>query len=271
MVERRPSHPFEWAVVALVVAFLASVVVLPLCALVWTVLRDPVAAVSGLMTSEAAYAFGLSVAIAAIALVVNGVVGIIGGVVLVRQRFFGRRLLDGLVDLPLAISPVMTGLGFLLLFGRNGIFSPVLEALGWQVAFAVPGAIIATLFVTLPFMIREVALVLHEVGTVEEEAAATLGASSAQTFWRVTLPKIRHGVVIGSTLTVARALGEFGAVLVLGGAIAHQTMTATTFIHAAIEARQAPAAYGMALLLAALSIGLLAVLQRQKRSRRIET
>jgi sulfate transport system permease protein len=265
VVERRPTNPVEWAVAAAVVVFLAGIVVLPLFALVWTVARSPLAALHGLSTHEAVYALGLSAALAAISLAANGAMGVVGGLVLVRQRFAGRRLLDGLVDLPLAVSPVMTGLGFLLLFGRNGILGPVLERLDLQVAFAVPGAILATLFVTLPFTVREVALVLYEVGMVEEEAAETLGASALQTFWRVTVPKIRHGMVIGATLTVARALGEFGAVLVLGGAIANRTMTATTFIHAAIEGRQAPAAYGMALVLAAASIALLGMLQIQKR------
>lgn len=140
----------------------------------------------------------------------------------------------------------VSGLAFLLLFGRTGILRPVLGDA--QVAFAVPGVLIATLFVTLPFTLREVALVLAELGDGEEQAAATLGASAWQTFHRVTLPDIRGGLVIGATLTLARALGEFGAVLLVGGGIAHRTQTATTFIHAAVEERQEPAACGMALL-----------------------
>ena len=158
----------------------------------------------------------------------------------------------------------MTGLAFLLLFGRSGWFQPLFEPLGLRVAFAFPGLILATLFVTLPFTLREVALVLEELGTTEEDAAATLGASAWQTFLRVTLPNFRHGLTLGATLTVARALGEFGAVLVLGGAIANKTQTATTFIYAAVEERHEAAAYGMAMLLAAASVALLTVLQRQR-------
>ena len=132
-------------------------------------------------------------------------------------------------------------------------------------AFAWPGVLVATLFVTLPFTLREVALVLAELGDSEEQAAATLGASAWTTYWRVTLPNIRGGLVLGTTLTLARALGEFGAVLVLGGSVANRTQTATTFIHAAVEERQEPAAFGMALILAAAAVALLTVLQTHRR------
>lgn len=258
----RPGGFFEWAVVVGVVAFLLSVVVLPLGALVLEVARHPEEVVAGLSTREAIHALRLSCTLAVISIVVNGVVGVAGALVLVRQRFLLRRVLDALVDLPLAVSPVMTGLGFLLLFGRNGLLGPYLG--DFKIAFATPGLVVATLFVSLPFTLREVALVLEELGTSEEDAAATLGATPWTTFWRVTLPNIRHGLTLGLTLTTARSLGEFGAVLVLGGAIANETDTATTFIHSAIDERHGPAAYGMALLLAALAIALLAFLQRIK-------
>lgn len=260
----RPASVLEWGVVVGVLAFLAIVVVFPLSALVAEVAAHPGEVWKGLATEEALHALRLSCWLAAISVLVNGVVGVVGALVLVRQRFLGRRLLDAMVDLPLAVSPVMTGLGFLLLFGRNGILGPALGAADVDVAFAFPGLVIATLFVSLPFTIREVALVLEELGTSEEQAAATLGANPWTTFWRVTLPNIRHGLTLGLTLTTARSLGEFGAVLVLGGAIANKTDTATTFIHGAIEERHGPAGYGMALLLAALAIALLAFLQRIK-------
>lgn len=263
---RRPAGAAAWTVVTVVLVFLGAVVVVPLGALVVTVAGAPLEVFRGLTSPEALHALWLSVIIAAICLVVNGAVGVVGALVLVRQRFRGRWLLDALVDLPLAVSPVMTGLGFLLLFGRTGFAQPVLEIFGLKIAFAFPGLVLATLFVTVPFTLREVALVLEELGTNEEQAAATLGASAWQTFWRVTMPNIRHALVVGSTLTTARALGEFGAVLVLGGAIANHTNTATTFIHGAIEERQQPAAYGMALLLAAFAILLLLVLERTKRA-----
>lgn len=202
-----------------------------------------------------------SVWLAALAVVLNGVLGILAAIVLVRHRFPGRQLLDWMVDLPLAISPVMIGLAYILVFGRGGLLEPLLLSLEWKVIFAWPGLVLGTVFVTIPFTTREVSHVLRELGTTEEQAAATLGASPWQAFWKVTLPNIRHGLTYGTTLTMARSLGEFGAVLVLGGAIAGKTDTATIFIYAAMEARFEAASYGMALVLAALTMALLAFLK----------
>ena len=259
----RPPHP---GVLGLVFVWLTLILVVPLLALVARVLAEPGAALTALWMPEALRALGLSLAMAAASLAISGALGLASAIVLVRHRFFGRAALDALVEMPLAISPVMTGLAFLLVFGRVGWLGGTLDALGFKVAFAWPGVLLATLFVTLPFVIREVGLVLEEVGEDEEHAAATLGASAWQTFWRVTLPNVRSGLGAGAVLTVARALGEFGAVLVLGGAIAGRTSTATTFVHTAIEERQIAGAYGMATLLAAATAALLWVLQRTERS-----
>lgn len=264
MAERRtPQGAARWVLAAIVV-YLALLLLVPLGALVLEVARHASEVAAVLVTREAVNALLLSAGVAVVSVALNGVFGVIGALVIVRDRFLGRRLLDALVDLPLALSPVMTGLAFLLLFGRSGWLRPALERLDLQVAFAWPGVLLATLFVTLPFTLREVALVLEELGDTEEQAAATLGASPWQTFWRVTLPNIRGGLVLGTTLTLARALGEFGAVLVLGGSIANRTQTATTFIHAAVEERQEPAAFGMALILAACAISLLLLLQSRR-------
>jgi sulfate transport system permease protein len=243
---------------------MSVLLLIPLGALVFSVVKDFGNVVSQLTSGEAFHAIGLTLVVAAASITLNGIFGIAGALVIVRQRFFGRRFLDALVDLPLALSPVMTGLAFLILFGRSGALRPVVDLLGLPVAFAWPGVLLATLFVTLPFTLREVALVLEEVGDHEEQAASTLGASAWQTFRRITLPNIYSGLTIGTTLTLARALGEFGAVLVVGGGIANKTETATTFIHTAVEERQEPAAFGMALLLAAAAIGLLLFLQHRK-------
>jgi sulfate transport system permease protein len=251
-----------WIVVGLVALYIGAILLVPLGALVQAVAADLGGVATALVQPDALRALGLSVVLAAVALLLNGVAGIVGALVLTRQRFAGRRLLDALVDLPLAVSPVMTGLAFLLLFGRNGWLGPVLQAMGVKVAFAIPGLVLATVFVTLPFMLREIALVLEEVGTSEEDAASTLGATAWQTFRLVTLPNLREGLTLGATLTVARALGEFGAVLVLGGAISGRTDTATTFIHNAMEERHTTSAYGMALVLAAAAAALLVLLQR---------
>ncbi len=251
--------------------YLGVLLVVPLGALAGRVLRDFGEVVVALRSPPAVHALWLSVRVAAACVLINGVVGVAGALLLVRQRFFGRKLLDALIDLPLAVSPVMTGLAFLLLFGRTGIAHPLLEALHARVAFAPAGVLLATLFVTLPFTLREVALVLEEKGEDEEEAAATLGASSWRTFWFVTLPNVREGLVTGAGLTLARALGEFGAVLVVGGAIAMKTDTATTFIHTAVDERQEAAGYGMALVLAAIAVlVLLAFESPRRRPRRKE-
>jgi sulfate transport system permease protein len=246
-------------------AFLAVVLLVPIGALLVSVLGDARSVAEQVVDSGALDALRLSVVLAIVALIVNGAVGVLGACVLARQRFWGRRILDALVDVPLSLSPVMTGLAFLLLFGRGGWLTPALDALDVRLTFAFPGLLIATLFVTLPFTVREVALLLEQMGTSEEDAAATLGASPWQVFWYVTLPNIRHGLAVGATLTVARALGEFGAVLVVGGAISGKTQTATTFIYAAMEERRETAAYGVALLLAVAAASILVALQRRKR------
>lgn len=260
---RRPPHR---GVLLLVQAWVVIVLVVPLLALAWTVLQRPAETLSALIAPEALRALWMTVQVTVASLVLATVFGVAAAIVLVRHRFFGRSALDALVEMPLAVSPVMTGLSFVLVFGRPGWLFPTIDQLGLRIAFAWPGVLLATLFVTLPFIVREVGLVLAELGEDEELAAATLGATTWQTFWRVTLPNIRHGLGTGAVLTVARALGEFGAVLVLGGAIAGRTSTATTFVHTALEERQVAAAYGMALLLAAITAALLVVLRRLERT-----
>jgi sulfate transport system permease protein len=262
----RKAEVGRWALTAGVLAYLAVVLLLPLAVLAWKAAQGGVVATfRALGTHEALFALGQSLVLVVLALVVNALVGVAAGVVLARHDFRGRLFFDALVDLPLALSPVMVGLSFLLLFGRQGWLAPLLRALDVKVAFAFPGLLLCTLLVTLPFTIREVGGVLEALGTSDEEAAATLGATPWQIFWRVTLPNVRHGVNLGLTLAAARALGEFGAVLVVGGAISGRTQTATTFIYAAVEERNTAAAYGMAVLLAAVSLLLLVALQTFKR------
>ncbi|HYR07718.1 MAG TPA: ABC transporter permease subunit [Longimicrobium sp.] len=269
---RRPRRAVPWgraAVMAAVLAYLAIVLVLPLGALVLRALAEGPAALAAAMTSPGALA-GLwhSAVAVALALAINGTLGVAGAIVLVRHRFWGRRVLDLLVDLPLAVSPVMVGLAFLLVFGRGGWLRPLTDALGMQVAFAFTGVVLVTLFVTLPYTVREVGYVLAELGTAEEEVAATLGATPWQTFRRVTLPNVRNALGAGLTLTAARALGEFGAAVVVGGAISGRTQTATTYIYGEMEARNTAGAYGMALLLAIASTALLLVLRRAEKKRK---
>jgi sulfate transport system permease protein len=185
---------------------------------------------------------------------IHAIFGTIVAWVFVRHRFPGRNLINGLVDMPFAVSPVVAGYMLLLLFGRNGLLAPVIEPLGIQIAFAMPGIVLATLFVTLPFMIRELIPVMEAFDTRQEQAAATLGANGWQTFWRVTFPALRWGLIYGVTLTFARALGEFGAVLVIGGGVQGRTETATLFIYRALDERQYIGAYTAALALGLFSL-----------------
>jgi sulfate transport system permease protein len=256
------------ALLALVFLYLAAVLFAPVIALGAQLAKLGAGHVlESLTRPEALSALRMTLLLTALATAINAVAGVMGAIAITRHRFLGRALINALSDLPLAISPVMIGLGFILLFGRGGWLAAPLEALGVKVLFAFPGLLIATLFVTLPFTLREVAYVLDEIGTSEEEAATTLGASPWQTFWRVTLPNIRLGLGYGLLMTLARSLGEFGAVLVLGGSISGHTQTATTFIHDAVEERELGGAYGMALLLAAISVLLWGALEWMKRRR----
>lgn len=201
-------------------------------------------------------AFGLTVRISLLVVAIHAVFGTAVAWMLVRDQFPGKSLINGMVDLPFAVSPVVVGYMLLLLFGRQGLLAPVLQAMNIRVAFAVPGMVLATLFVTLPFMIRELVPVLKAFGVQQEQAAATLGASGWRTFWRITLPALRWGFIYGITLTLARALGEFGAVLVIGGGIQGRTETATLYIYRALDERQYVAAYSAALVLGGISLAL---------------
>jgi len=221
-----------------------------------------------LLEPEALAALRMSLVLTALSVAINTVVGTSLAIAIARHKFALRGLVNALADLPLAVSPVMVGLSFLLLFGREGWFGATLDHFDVKVVFAFGGLLLGTLFVALPYTVREVVYVLEELGTSEEEAAATLGASPVQIFFRVTLPNIRFALGYGVLMTLARSMGEFGAVLVLGGSISGQTQTATTFIHDAIDERATGSAYGMAVLLALFSIGLLLALEWAKRRRK---
>jgi len=243
--------------IGVVMAYAALLILAPLAALVVGALSEGVrASLAALSQPDLLAAFWRTIYIALITVGVHVVCGTAVAWVIVRHRFPGRRLLNGLLDLPFAVSPVVVGYMLLLIFGRTGVLGPALSALGWRVAFAMPGMILATLFVTLPFMARELIPVLEEFGVEQEQAAATLGASSWQTFWLVTFPALRWGFVYGIVLTFARALGEFGAVLVVGGGVQGQTETATLYIFRALDQRQYVGAYSAALVLGLISLAL---------------
>jgi sulfate transport system permease protein len=204
----------------------------------------------------------LTLEITAIAVPVNTVFGIVCALAIVRRRFPGAGIVNALVDLPLALSPVVVGLMLFLLYGRTGWFGSFFQGHGIQVLFATPSMVIATIFVSLPFVAREVVPTLRELGDEQEQAAHTLGASGWQTFWRVTLPSIRWAVVYGVVLTTARCLGEYGAVAVVSGHIEGRTETATLRVQDYYENFNQTGAYGIAIVLAAISVVVLLAMTR---------
>jgi sulfate transport system permease protein len=208
-------------------------------------------------TPEALHALWLTMLIAAIAVPLNTAFGILCALVIVRHRFRGVGILNAVVDLPLALSPIVVGLSLLLLYGRDGWFGEVLAARGIQVIFSLPGMVLATIFVSLPFVVREVVPVLREIGTDQEQAAATLGAGAFQTFRRITFPAIRWAVAYGVVLTTARALGEYGAVTVVSGRIVGQTQTMTIHLEERFQSFDLVGAYAASVVLALLAIAVL--------------
>jgi sulfate transport system permease protein len=238
--------------------YLALLLIVPVGVVFYRTFEHGVGAVWDSITTPAAVsAFWLTVEVAVIAVPLNVIFGVATALALERGRFRGRRLLDALVDLPFAVSPVVIGLALVLLYGRTGWFGTWLLDHGIQVIFSVPGIILATVFVSLPFVAREVAPVLREVGDDQEQAAATLGASRWQAFWRLTLPSIRWGIAYGVVLSTARAIGEFGAVSVVSGKIAGETQTLTLLVEQRYTNFDLAGAYAASALLALIALATL--------------
>jgi sulfate/thiosulfate transport system permease protein len=253
--EKRRRGLGKWLLIGIVVGYVGFLIVTPIAALAAGAFEKGVgASLASLNDPDVFSAFWNTLWISLVVVTVHAIFGTVVAWVFVRHRFPGRDLINGLVDMPFAVSPVVAGYMLLLLFGRNGLLAPILEPLGIKVAFAMPGIVLATLFVTLPFMIRELIPVLEAFDTRQEQAAATLGASGWQTFWRVTFPSLRWGLIYGITLTFARALGEFGAVLVVGGGVQGRTETATLLIYRLLDERQYIGAYSASLALGLFSL-----------------
>ena len=215
--------------------------------------------------TDGLHALKLTLLMVAIAVPLNTVFGVGCAMLLVRHRWRGNAILDGIINLPFAISPVVIGLSLFLLYGTDGWFGPTLADAGIKILFSVPGMVLASIFVSLPFVVREVVPVLQEIGTEQEQAASTLGANAWQTFWRVTLPAIRWGVAYGVVLTTARVLGEFGAVTIVSGSISGQTQTLPLFVAKEFEQFNLPGAYGASILLAVLALSTLLLMNLLKR------
>jgi sulfate/thiosulfate transport system permease protein len=245
-----PSRPTALTLRVLALGYLAVLLLVPVGLVFYRTFEPGLAAVIDSVTTPAAIsAFWLTLEIAAIAVPLNTVFGILTALVLVRGRFRGKWLLDALIDLPFAISPVVVGLSLILLYGNGGWIE-----LPFQVLFSLPGMVLATIFVCLPFVVREVAPVLREIGDEQEQAASTLGASPWQTFWRVTLPAIRYGVAYGVVLTTARAIGEFGAVSVVSGKVSGETETLTLLVEKRFQNFDLAGAYAASALLALIAL-----------------
>ncbi len=238
--------------------YLALLLALPVGMVLYRALEPGIgAAWASVTTPEAMHAFWLTMIMVAWAVPLNTIFGIGLAIALVRHRWRGKRFVDAIVDLPFAVSPVVVGLALVLVYGNDGWFGGALTAAGIQVIFSTPGMVIATIFISLPFVVREVVPVLREIGTEQEQAASTLGASPWQTFRRITLPAIRWGVAYGVILTTARALGEFGAVSVVSGRLAGETETATVFVESRYQAFDLAGAYAASVVLALFAIAVI--------------
>jgi sulfate/thiosulfate transport system permease protein len=248
--------------------YLAALLAIPVAMVFYKTFAGGVGpAIDAVTTPGAQHAFWLAVTMVAIAVPLNTAFGVGLALALVRGRWRGKTLVSAIVDLPFAVSPVVVGLALILVYGRGGWIGGWLADNGIRVIFSTPGMVLATIFVSLPFVVREVVPVLREIGSEQEEAAHTLGASPAQAFWRVTLPAIRWGVAYGVILTTARALGEFGAVAVVSGKIEGQTETLTLFVEQRFEAFDITGTYAAAVVLALMAvavIGAMTFLDRRK-------
>jgi len=238
-----------------VLGYLALLVILPVSTVFYRAFQHGLGTAWDAITApDALHALMLTLLVAAIAVPLNTIFGVGVSLILARHRFPGAWLLDALVDIPLAISPVVIGLSLILVYGRTGWFGNWLAAHHITVIYAGPGIVLAAAAVSLPYVVREVLPVLQEIGTEQEQAARTLGAGPLAVFRRITLPNIRRGLAYGVTLTTARVLGEFGAVAIVSGAIAGRTQTLPLFIAGAIENLDTTSAYvgAVALCLSAL-------------------
>jgi sulfate/thiosulfate transport system permease protein len=239
----------KYAVRFAALGYLAFLLALPVGYVFWRTFRHGFwPAWHAVTTPDALHALKVTLILAGIAVPANTIFGVLAALAIVRYRFPGAGVFNAVVDLPLALSPVVVGLALLLLYGRGGWLG------GHHVLFALPSMVLATMFVSLPFVVREVVPVLREIGTEQEQAAATLGASAWQSFWRVTWPAIRWATAYGVVLTTARALGEFGAVSVVSGRLAGQTESLTLYVQDRYQGFDEIGAYAAAVVLALIAV-----------------
>lgn len=250
-----PSRPARWTLRLLAILYVGIVVLLPLGTVVYRTFSGGAAPVwEAIDQPEVWNAFKLTAEVAVLAVIANTVFGVGMALLLVRTRFPGRKVLDFLLDIPLAISPIVVGLALILVYGQHGWFGGALADAGVQIIFSFPGMVLATIFVSLPLVLREVVPVLREAGTEQEQAAQSLGANAWQRFLRITLPTIKWAIAYGVVLSLARSLGEFGAVKVVSGNLVGRTQTATLVIEDRYNNFEQTAAYSIAFVLVMVSI-----------------
>ncbi|PTM98559.1 sulfate ABC transporter permease subunit CysW [Mycoplana dimorpha] len=249
------TAPVRWALILAVLAFLALFVLLPLLVVFTQAFREGWSAYfSALGEPDAVSAIRLTLLVAAIAVPANLIFGLAASWAIAKFDFKGKAFLITLIDLPFSVSPVISGLVYVLLFGANSVLGPFLKSHGLQVVFAVPGIVLATIFVTFPFVARELIPLMQEQGTGDEEAAISLGANGWQAFWYVTLPNIKWGLLYGVLLCNARAMGEFGAVSVVSGHIRGLTNTMPLHVEILYNDYNIVGAFAVASLLALLAL-----------------
>lgn len=247
--------PITIGLILITIFYISLILLIPICSLFYEAFHQGIEPFLGAIKSSAfLHAIKLTLIITLISVPLNTIFGLCAAWVIARNQFKGKALLMSIIDLPFSVSPVVAGLMIVLLYGRLGWFGSILQSLNIKVIFALPGMIIATIFVTFPFVAREVIPVLEEIGKEEEEAARTLGANDWQIFWKVTLPNIRWGLLYGVLLTNARAMGEFGAVSVVSGSIIGKTSTLPIFVEQTYQNYQTEAAFSSATVLALLGL-----------------
>lgn len=241
-------------------AYLAFLLIVPVALILWRTFAPGFGQFFAWVSTPAAVsALQLSLLVVAIVVPLNVIFGIPTALMLARNRFRGKGALQAIIDLPFAVSPVIVGVALIALWGSAGVLGFVEKDLGFKIIFGLPGIVLASIFVTLPFVVREVEPVLHELGTDQEEAAATLGSSWWQTFWRVTLPSIRWGLTYGIVLTIARTLGEYGAVLMVSSNLPGQSQTLTLLVSDRYNRGAEYGAYALSTLLMSVSVVVLIV------------
>ncbi|SRX94631.1 putative sulfate-transport integral membrane protein ABC transporter CysW [Mycobacterium tuberculosis H37Rv] [Mycobacterium shimoidei] len=254
------SSPVRYLIRCVALAYLALLLIVPVALILWRTFAPGFGQFFAWVSTPAAVsALQLSLLVVAIVVPLNVIFGIPTALMLARSRFRSKGVLQAIIDLPFAVSPVIVGVALIALWGSAGVLGFVENDFGLKIIFGLPGIVLASIFVTLPFVVREVEPVLHELGTDQEEAAATLGSSWWQTFWRVTLPSIRWGLTYGVVLTIARTLGEYGAVLIVSSNLPGQSQTLTLLVSDRYNRGAEYGAYALSTLLMSVSVLVLIV------------